>query len=114
MAIRLSPRVLFNGLLFAFFLLGGFGNVFAADQILEDYVRWGYPGWFHYVSGVLEMSTAALLLFVRTRIAGVLVGTAMMVAAAGTVLLHGEFLHAIAPVAVLILLLVNGWLAMRP
>lgn len=91
----LSPRVLLNGLLVAFFLVGGLGNVFATDQILADYLRWGYPAWFHYLTGALELFTAALLIAARTRTAGVLLGSAVLIASAGTLVIHGEYLHAI-------------------
>ena len=111
--IKLAPRVLLNGLLVAFFLVGGFGNVFASDRILADYAQWGYPAWFHYLTGAMEVSTAALLIIERTRIAGVFLGSAVMIAAAGTVVLHGEYLHAIAPMVVLTLVLVNGRQTMR-
>lgn len=96
------PRLL-NGLLVAFFLFGGFGNVFASEGILADYAQWGYPAWFHYLTGALELSTAALLLFARTRLAGAMLGGAVMIAAAGTVVVHADYLHAIPPVLVLAL-----------
>lgn len=96
------PRLL-NGLLVAFFLFGGFGNVFASDRILADYAQWGYPAWFHYLTGALELSAAGLLIFARTRTAGALLGSAVMVAAAGTVVVHADYLHALPPVLVLAL-----------
>ncbi|CAN7701898.1 DoxX family protein [Rhizobium sp. LjRoot258] len=89
-------------LLAAFFVIGGVGNIAAPASILADYQRWGYPWWFHYVTGVLELTTSILLLS-RYRIAGALLGSAAMAAAVGTVAFHGEYTHAIPPLAVLTL-----------
>ena len=101
--IKLAPRLLLKGLVVAFYFVGGFGNVFASERIIADYAQWGYPAWFHYLTGALELSTAVLLLFARTRFAGALLGSALMIGAACTVVVHGDYLHAIAPVLVLAL-----------
>ncbi len=106
-------RHLFAGALAAFFLLGGTLNIFAGPEIRADYARWGYPDWFPYVTGLLEWSTAVLLALPRTRLAGSLLGTGVMAAAAATVLLHGEWSHAIPPLAVLALVVLNGWLTRK-
>lgn len=95
-------------LLAAFFVVGGIGNIFASDAILSDYQRWGYPGWFHYVTGVAELSSALLIAYRPTRLVGAALASAVMLAAAGTVLSHGEFSHAIAPLVVLGVALVVG------
>lgn len=84
----------------AFFVLGAIGNIFASATIIEDYQRWGYPSWFRYVTGVLELSTA-LMLMTSYRLYGAFLGGAIMAAAAGTVVAHGEFSHAFAPLIVL-------------
>lgn len=84
-------------LLAAFFVFGGLGNIFAPESILEDYQRWGYPDWFHYVTGVLELLVAVLLIVRPRHLYGPLLGAAVMFAAAGTVIAHGEYSHAIAP-----------------
>lgn len=88
-------------------------NIFASDTILADYERWGYPGWFHYLTGCLEWSTAVLIAVPTARLLGSLLGCALMVSAAGTVLLHGENAHALAPLIVLTLVVLNGWLTRR-
>lgn len=106
-------RHIFAWLLTAFFLLGGFLNIFASPEQIEEYVAWGYPGWFHYVTGTLEWTSAVLMAIPLTRLAGSLLAAAVMVAAAGTVLLHGEYAHALAPLVVLCLVGLNGWLTWR-
>lgn len=100
-SVRFTWKTVLAYLLAAFFLVGAVGNILALGQIADDYARWGYPDWFHYLTGTLELITSILLLRMRTRLWGALLGAAVMAAAAGTVLMHGEFTHAIAPAAVL-------------
>ena len=52
----------------AFFVVGSLGNIFAPPSIYEEYLRWGYPGWFHFVTGSLELTTAVLLARAQTRL----------------------------------------------
>ncbi|AEM40585.1 DoxX family protein [Ketogulonicigenium vulgare] len=88
-------------LLAAFFFVGGIGNILASDAIQADYARWGYPFWFHYLTGTLELIAGALLISLRTRKLGSGLAAVVMCGAAATVLAHGEFTHAIAPLVVL-------------
>ena len=104
---RLPWRNIFAGLLAAFFAFGGFGNIFASDAIPAHYARWGYAGWFHYVTGVLELAAAVLIAFPATRLIGSVLGCAIMAVAAGTVLVHGEYSHAIPPLVVMTLTALN-------
>ena len=104
-------RHVLPGALAAFFLLGGTLNIFASPEIRADYDRWGYPGWFPYLTAALEWTAAVLIAIPRTRLAGHVLGAGVMGAAALTVLLHGEFSYAIPPLVVLALLgLSGGWL----
>ncbi|HEY0120451.1 MAG TPA: DoxX family protein [Rhizobium sp.] len=96
----------------AFFVFGGVGNIFASETILADYQRWGYPGWFHYITGLLELSVAALLIGPR-HLYGAALGAVLMLAAAGTVILHGGYSHAIAPLVVFGFSVLIGVLAAR-
>jgi hypothetical protein len=52
----------------AFFVVGSLSNIFAPGSIYEEYLRWGYPHWFHFVTGSLELTTAVLLAQARTRL----------------------------------------------
>ena len=42
----------------AFFVVGSLSNIFAPGSIYEEYLRWGYPHWFHFVTGSLEIGRA--------------------------------------------------------
>lgn len=99
----------------AFFLVGGLMNIFASEAILSDYRRWGFPDWFHYFTGVLELCAAALLVRAPTRLAGLGLLMVIMTGAAVTTLRHGEFTHSLAPLLVLALagLLAAGTLMTR-
>lgn len=81
----------------AFFVVGSLSNIFAPLSIYEEYLRWGYPHWFHFVTGSLELTTAVLLAQARTRLWGSALGCTVMLAALATVTLHGEYGHGVPP-----------------
>jgi hypothetical protein len=96
----------------AFFTLGAVINVIAPGSTAAEYRRWGYPDWFHFVTGALELATAVLLAVAATRLLGAGLGGAVMLAATATVIVHGEYVRATPPVAVLILLGIVAWTAL--
>lgn len=110
---NLPWKLILAWLLAAFFVFGGIGNIFASESILTDYQRWGYPSWFHYITGVLELAAAALIAMRSTKLAGAALASLVMLAAAGTVLAHGELTHAIVPLLVLCVALTMGFLEWR-
>ncbi len=97
----------------AFFVVGSLSNIFAPGSIHEEYLRWGYPHWFHFVTGSLELATAVLLARSRTRLWGAALGCAVMLAALATVTLHGEYGHGVPPLVAATLSIVVGWIAWR-
>jgi len=110
---KISWRQVSAFALAAFFVVGSLSNIFATASIHEEYLRWGYPGWFHFVTGSLEFTAAVLLARERTRLWGAALGGAVMLAAFATVTLHGEYGHGVAPIAFAILTLVVGRIAWR-
>ncbi|MFD1981630.1 DoxX family protein [Mesorhizobium newzealandense] len=88
-------------LLAAFFLVGAYGNTFITAEIAADYARWGYPESFHYLTAIFELTAAVMLIFRPLRLYGSLLGSAVMLAAAVTVVFHGEYAHATPPCVVL-------------
>jgi len=97
----------------AFFVVGSLSNIFAPGSIYDEYLRWGYPHWFHFVTGSLELTTAVLLAQARTRLWGAALGCTLMLAALATVTLHGEYGHGVAPFVVATLSMAVGWIAWR-
>lgn len=107
---NINWRAAIAWLLAAFFVLGGVMNIFVSPQAVADYERWGYPAWFHYVTGTLELTAAALLIRKKTRFLGAMLASLVMIAAATTVLSNGEISHALAPLIVLAVSIVVAWL----
>ena len=95
----------------AFFVVGSLSNIFAPPSIYEEYLRWGYPRWFHFVTGSLELTTAVLLVRAQTRLRGSALGCTVMLAALATQTLHGEYEHGVAPLVVAALSILVGWIA---
>ena len=97
----------------AFFVVGALSNLIAPHSIYEEYLRWGYPHWFHFVTGSLELTTAVLLARAPTRLLGSALGCAVMLAALGTITIHGEYARVAPPMVVAALSILVGWLAWR-
>jgi hypothetical protein len=97
-----------TGALWAFFALGFVINTFAVKKVGPEYERWGYPGWFHFVSGGLELLVALLLPATVTRPFGIVLGGAIMLAAIATVIYHREHPRAVPPFIVFVLLAILG------
>jgi len=110
---KISWRQVLAWALAAFFVAGSLGNIFGPRSIIEEYARWGYPSWFHFVTGSLELTTAALLVWAPTRLWGAALGCTVMCAALGTVIIHGEYGHAAPPLVVAGLAIVVGWVTWR-
>lgn len=96
-----------------FFAVGSIGNIFPPDNVQADYERWGYPDWFHYVTGALELVVAILIARPATRLIGSGLGCLIMGSAFVTLLLHGEYSHAAAPAVILALLFGCIWFTTR-
>ncbi|WP_346031724.1 DoxX family protein [Erythrobacter westpacificensis] len=98
---RIAPHRLLTLAVALFFLAGAWANLMPTEATAAEYAAWGYPRWFSYVTGSLELFVAVLLAFGRTRIVGVVIGGVVMGAAFLTLVAHGEYTHALAPLAVL-------------
>jgi uncharacterized membrane protein YphA (DoxX/SURF4 family) len=95
-------------LLVVAFLGAGGSKLAGAAPHPESFVRWGFPLWFMYVTGAIEVVAALLLLVPRTATlgAGLYVGT--MVGAVLTHLKAGETAQVGAPLVFLVLAVVVG------
>ncbi len=97
----------------AFFVVGSLTNILAPGSIYEEYLKWGYPRWFHFVTGSLELTAAILLFRAPSRLSGAALGCTVMLAALATVIIHGEYAHAVPPLVAATLSLVVGWISWR-
>ena len=68
--------------LLAFAFLGaGVVNAAGSAAIKDGFVRWGYPCWWKLVTGGLEVLAATLVAMPAARVAGLVLGAAICVAA---------------------------------
>lgn len=93
-----------------FFIVGAIGNLMGPSQILQDYARWGYPSWFHWVTGLFELIAAILILKASTRFIGSLLAASIMCSAILTLGFHAEYSHAVIPLIILLLLVLSIYL----
>lgn len=93
-------------LLAAFFLFGAYGNTFISEENAAAYAAWGYPGWFHYITAILELAAGLLLIRAISRPYGAGLSALVMAAASLTTLLNADYDHAVAPSIVLLVSLV--------
>lgn len=110
---KISWRQVLPFALAAFFVVGSISNIVAPGSIYEEYLAWGYPRWFHFVTGSLELTAAILLFRAPSRLFGSALGCSVMLAALATVIIHGEYAHAVPPLIAATLSLVVGWMSWR-
>jgi len=82
-------------LLGLFFFVGAIINSLAPGKIREDYHRWGYPAWFRFITALLELIAAILIVSYRYKLPGLALAVLVMGAAIITLIYHKEFKHAI-------------------
>ena len=80
-------------LLVAAFAGAGLFNAIGTRSTREGFVRWGYPSWWHRVTGGLEILSAILIALPLGRAAGLGLGAIIIVVASLTVLRHREYVH---------------------
>ena len=91
-------------LLVAALFSAGLFNAIGTRATRESFVRWGYPSWWHRVTGGLEMLSAILIAFPLGRAAGLALGAIIIVVASLTVLRHREYVH-LAPLGMFLALI---------
>ncbi|MGH7256421.1 MAG: DoxX family protein, partial [Nitrospirales bacterium] len=98
-----------TAVLVGFYLLAGATKLGSHPAQPSNFVRWGYPFWFQYVVGVVELGGALLLLVPRVAAVGVLLLGLTMIGAALTHVVHGEMEAVPVPLALLLFLAVIGY-----
>lgn len=81
------------GLLVVAFLCAGVVNAIGPAKVRRDFARWGYPVWWRFLTGGLEIACATLVAYPATRIFGFGLAVAILTAAVVTVLRHRDFSH---------------------
>lgn len=99
-----------SGLIALVMLMAGVSKLRGAEDQVKGFVAMGYPAWFLYVAGVIEVAGAILLLIPRTAAFGVLLLGATMLVATLSLLKIGDVAHAPIPLAFLVVIGIIGWL----
>lgn len=88
------------------FAAAGVVNLARPDAVKRDFARWGYPAWFQWLCGALELLSAALLLGQQTRALGLTLAGAIMTGALLTLVRNREPFRHLAPALVFSALIV--------
>lgn len=97
------------GVLAIIFLLSGGAKLASLPFEVEAFARWGYPLWFMYLTGVLELAGVIGLLLPRlSALAGACLA-GLMVGAVLTHLVHAEWPMLIIAASIMLLAAWHGW-----
>ena len=97
-----------SGLIALAMLGAGISKLTGAEEQVKGFAAMGYPTWFLYVTGVIEVVGAILLLIPKTAAFGVLLLGATMVGAVVSLLRMGDVGHAPIPFAFLVVIGIIG------
>lgn len=106
-------RAIATGILVLVFAASGGAKLLALPFELEAFARWGYPVWFMYLTGVLELAGAAGLLVRRVAWLAAACLAALMLGAIATHLVHAEWAMAVVASAIAALAAWRGWSGWR-
>jgi hypothetical protein len=68
-------------------------NAIGTPGTQSDFARWGYPRWWSFFTGGLEITSAVLIALPASRIVGLALGAVIIAAAVMTVLRHRDLSH---------------------
>lgn len=92
------------------FLLTGGTKLMGVEMHVENFARWGYPDWFMYLTGLIEVSGAILIVLPKTRFYGALLLVATMVGAILTHIQADEIAAMPVPIVLLLLAASVAWM----
>lgn len=110
--MRIASHVI-AGLLTLAFLGSGAAKLMGMEPMPEQFQGWGYPIWFMYLTGLIEVGCAALVAIPKTRLVGGLGLFFTMIGAIGTHLMYAEFGALMAPGVLLVLSTTVLWLEQK-
>ena len=71
----------------------GLFNAMGGAVVQAQFLRWGYPAWWNFVTAAFEVLGAALIVLPETRIWGLALGAMVLTAAIATVTWRREYKH---------------------
>jgi uncharacterized membrane protein YphA (DoxX/SURF4 family) len=98
-----------SSLIAAMFLFSGFTKLMGAEMHVLNFERWGYPAWFMYVVGLIEVSGAVFVLVPRLASYAALLLSVIMLGAIVTHVAAAEYAMLVMPVMLLVFLEVVAW-----
>ena len=96
------------------FLAAGGSKIINPDHHVEKFAHWGYPIWFMYLTGGIEVVAGIALWIPLVRLYGVLLLRITMIGASITHLRAGEMGAFPIPIVLLVLLLTLAWTMKHP
>jgi uncharacterized membrane protein YphA (DoxX/SURF4 family) len=102
-----SVRILVIVLALAF-AAAGIAKLLSAPMMVAEFALFGYPQWFLYVVGALEVLSAIFFLIPRLRAVATVIVVCIMVGAIFSHVTHGQFGMAIGPLVLLVLAVALG------
>jgi len=96
------------------FLMAGGAKLMGQHSQVQHFAQWGYPLWFLYLTGLIEVAGAICLFIPKAQFYGIVVLSITMVGAALTHLRAGEMGAFPVPVALLCLLVMLAWTMRHP
>jgi uncharacterized membrane protein YphA (DoxX/SURF4 family) len=99
-----------SGLIALVMIMAGGAKLAGAEDQVKGFAAMGFPTWFMYVTGLIEIVGAVLLLIPRTAAFGVLLLGATMVGAVLSLLKVGDVAHSPIPLVFLLVIALIGWL----
>ena len=91
------------------FVASGSAKLFGLEFELEAFERWGYPLWFMYFTGVVEVVGGLVIWVKRLRLITSVGLNCVMIGAIATHLLNAEWPMLGVAAAIFILTLINTW-----
>jgi uncharacterized membrane protein YphA (DoxX/SURF4 family) len=102
-------------LLALIFFAAGIPKIFAAEAAIQEFEKFGYPGWFRVVIGIVEVGSGLGLLIPRfTSYAAMALCVVMGGAFATQIRSGGETYEALVPLVVFAILAGLAWRARPP
>lgn len=88
------------------FAIAGVVNLAGLGAVKRDFARWGYPAWFHLLCGALELVCAVLIFGQQTRVLGLMLAGAILVAVLFTLVRNRESFRHLSPALIFSALIV--------
>lgn len=92
----------------AAFLVGAMVNMSGHSKVRAGFVQLGFPFWWCWITGALELLTAVLLVTAGSRYIGVALGTCIMLAAITAIVRIRNYRELPPPMLFLLLLMLAG------